>query len=134
MKKATEISTEAVDLSFISILAPFGGLTDCGSAAAAKSQFHVARCGDVFEFGFSSKELSRGEIVDGCFRLSESAEGAITPEAWLERLDRTHGLEYLINRYKIHIERSESDYCSESAVVLLPRRCLELAAWSRHNN
>jgi len=27
--------------------------------------------------------MSRGKIVDGYFRLSVSAEGAITPEAWL---------------------------------------------------
>jgi len=59
----------------------FGGLMDRSYAAAAKSRRCVARCADVSRLCFSIGVLSRGEIVDGWFRLSVSAEGAIMPKA-----------------------------------------------------
>ena len=56
-------------------------LTDRSEAAAANSRRHVVHCADVSADHIILGVLPRGEIVDGYFRLSVSAEGAITPEA-----------------------------------------------------
>jgi len=50
-------------------------------AAAANSHRDVVHCEDVSADYIILGILSRGEIVDRYFRLSVSAEGAITPKA-----------------------------------------------------
>ena len=49
------------------------------SLTAANSRRHVDRCADVSVDHIILGVPSRGEIVDGHFRLSVGAEGAITP-------------------------------------------------------